>query len=89
MGLDRNQGRRFQPPEVRMAPVKILAIILIVAGVIGLAYGTFTYTKETHTANVGPLTLSVKDKETVDIPLWASVGAIAVGIVLLVAGRNK
>ena len=72
-----------------MGPVKILAIILIVAGVVGLAYGTFTYTKETHTANVGPLTLSVKDKETVNVPLWASVGAIAVGVVLLVAGRNK
>jgi hypothetical protein len=72
-----------------MGPVKILAIILIVAGVVGLAYGTFTYTKETHTANVGPLTLSVKDKETVNVPLWASVGAIAIGVVLLVAGRNK
>ncbi|MGH8712585.1 MAG: hypothetical protein ACREYB_01110 [Casimicrobiaceae bacterium] len=72
-----------------MAPAKILAIILIVAGVLGLAYGTFTYTKETHTANVGPLTLSVKDKETVNIPLWASVGAIAAGVVLLVAGRKK
>ena len=72
-----------------MGPVKILAIILIVAGVLGLAYGTFTYTKETHTANVGPLTLSVKDKETVNVPLWASVGAIAVGVVLLVSGRNK
>ena len=72
-----------------MGPVKILAIILIVAGVVGLAYGTFTYTKETHTANVGPLTLSVKDKETVNVPLWASVGAIAIGVVLLVAGRGK
>ena len=72
-----------------MGPVKILAIILIVAGVLGLAYGTFTYTKETHTANVGPLTLSVKDKETVDVPLWVSVGAIVVGVVLLVTGRNK
>ena len=72
-----------------MGPVKILAIILIVAGVVGLAYGTFTYTKETHTANVGPLTLSVKDKETVNVPLWASIGAIAVGVVLLVSGRNK
>ena len=72
-----------------MGPVKILAIILIVAGVVGLAYGTFTYTKETHTANVGPLTLSVKDKETVNVPLWASVGAIAIGVVLLVAGRSK
>ena len=72
-----------------MGPLKILAIILIVAGVLGLAYGTFTYTKETHTANVGPLTLSVKDKETVDVPLWASVGAIVVGVVLLVTGRTK
>ena len=72
-----------------MGPLKILAIILIVAGVLGLAYGTFTYTKETHTANVGPLTLSVKDKETVDVPLWVSVGAIVVGVVLLVTGRNK
>jgi multidrug transporter EmrE-like cation transporter len=80
---------RSQPPELRMGPVKILAIVLIVAGVLGLAYGTFTYTKETHTANVGPLTLSVKDKETVNVPLWASVGAIVAGVVLLVVGRNK
>jgi multidrug transporter EmrE-like cation transporter len=72
-----------------MGPAKIFAIILIVVGVLGLAYGTFTYTKETHTANVGPLTLSVKDKETVDIPLWASVGAIVAGVVLLVVGRSK
>ncbi|HEY7943476.1 MAG: hypothetical protein ACHP7M_01645 [Burkholderiales bacterium] len=72
-----------------MGPAKIFAIILIVAGVLGLAYGTFTYTKETHTANVGPITLSVKDKETVNIPLWASVGAIVAGVVLLVVGRNK
>ena len=72
-----------------MGPAKILAIVLIVAGVVGLAYGTFTYTKETHTANVGPLTLSVKDKETVNIPLWASVGAIVAGVVLLVVGRDK
>jgi multidrug transporter EmrE-like cation transporter len=72
-----------------MGPLKILAIILIVAGVLGLAYGTFTYTKEEHTANVGPLTLSVKDKETVNVPLWASVGAIAIGVVLLVSGRNR
>ena len=59
-----------------MGPVKILAIILIVAGVLGLAYGTFTYTKETHTANVGPLTLSVKDKETVDVPKYADLSLV-------------
>ncbi|HKW80822.1 MAG TPA: hypothetical protein VJQ49_07430 [Casimicrobiaceae bacterium] len=72
-----------------MSIVKIIGIILIVAGIAGLAYGSFTYTKETHSANVGPITLSVKDKETVNVPLWASVGAIVLGVVVLVAGRGK
>ena len=58
---------------------KLVALALIVAGVLGLAYGSFTYTKDTHKANVGPLTLSVKDKETVNIPVWAGVVAILVG----------
>ena len=58
---------------------KLVALALIVAGVLGLAYGSFTYTKETHKANVGPLTLSVKDKETVNVPVWAGVVAILVG----------
>ena len=72
-----------------MSVVKIIGIILIVAGILGLAYGSFSYTKETHSANVGPITLSVKDKETVNVPLWASVGAIVLGVVVLVAGRGK
>ena len=67
-----------------MNPTKIAAIILIVAGILGLAYGSFTYTKETHKADLGPLQFTVKDKETVNIPVWAGVGAIVVGIVLLV-----
>jgi len=58
---------------------KLVALALIVAGVLGLAYGSFTYTKETHKADVGPLTLSVKDKETVNVPAWAGVLAILVG----------
>ena len=58
---------------------KLVALALIVAGVLGLVYGSFTYTKETHTADVGPVTLSVKDKETVNIPAWAGVAAILVG----------
>jgi len=80
-------GRGLDRRELGVA--EILGRVDLVAGVLGLAYGTFTYTKEEHTANVGPLTLSVKDKETVNVPLWASVGAIAVGVVLLVSGRNK
>jgi TRAP-type C4-dicarboxylate transport system permease small subunit len=69
-----------------MNAIKIVAIVLIVAGVLGLAYGSFSYTKETHEANFGPIQLTVKDKETVDVPLWASVGAIVVGGALLLFG---
>ena len=67
---------------------KILAIILVVAGALALAYGGFTYTKETHDAKIGPIELSVKDKEHVNIPVWAGVGVLAIGIVLLVTGRK-
>ena len=66
-----------------MNAIKIAAIVLIVAGVLGLAYGSFSYTKETHEANIGSLELSVKDKETVNVPVWVGVGAIVVGGVLL------
>jgi multidrug transporter EmrE-like cation transporter len=71
-----------------MNPIRILAIILIVAGVLGLAYGSFSYTKETHEAKIGPLELSVKEKETVNVPQWAGVGAIVIGVVLLLV-RTK
>ena len=72
-----------------MNAVKIAAIVLIVAGVLGLVYGSFTYTKETHEAKLGPIELSVKDKETVNVPVWAGVGAIAIGVVLLLFGSKK
>jgi hypothetical protein len=72
-----------------MNGVKIVAIALIVAGVLGLAYGSFSYTKETHEANLGPIKLSVKDKETVNVPVWAGVGAIAIGGALLLFGSKK
>lgn len=66
-----------------MNSVKMFAIALIVAGSLGLIYGGFTYTKDTQQAQIGPLELTVKDKETVNIPVWAGVIAIAVGGVLL------
>jgi len=68
-----------------MNPVKIVAIVLIVAGILGLAYGKFSYTKETHSASIGPIDFTVKDKETVNIPLWAGVLAIVAGGLLLLA----
>lgn len=72
-----------------MSGAKVIAIILIVAGVLGLVYQQFSFTRETHEAKIGPLELSVKEKETVNVPLWASLGAIGVGVVLLVAGGRK
>jgi multidrug transporter EmrE-like cation transporter len=71
-----------------MSPLKIVAILLIVAGAIGLAYGSFSFTKETHSAKLGPIELSVKEKETVNIPTWAGLGAIAAGVLLLVIGKK-
>lgn len=72
-----------------MNTIKMVALALIVGGVLGLMYGGFTYTKETHEAKLGPINLSVKEKETVNIPVWAGVGAIVIGGVLLVAGGRK
>ncbi len=72
-----------------MGGIRILAIALIVAGVLGLGYGSFTYTKETHDIKLGSLELSVKDKETVNIPVWAGIAAIVAGGLLLVFGNRK
>lgn len=66
-----------------MNAVKILAIVLIVAGVLGLVYGGFTYTKDTHEAKLGPIELSVKETQSVNVPIWAGVGAIVAGALLL------
>ena len=68
---------------------RMAGIALLVAGVLGLMYGSFSYTKETHEANIGSLQLSVKDKETVNIPVWAGVAAIVIGGGLLVLGSRK
>ncbi|OFZ98262.1 MAG: hypothetical protein A2Z44_09295 [Betaproteobacteria bacterium RBG_19FT_COMBO_58_11] len=72
-----------------MNAIKILALALILAGALGLVYGGFTYTKETHEAKLGPIELSVKDKETVNIPVWAGIGAIVIGGALLVFGSKR
>jgi hypothetical protein len=72
-----------------MNAVKLAAILLIVAGVLGATYGGFSYTRETHAANLGPLHLQVLEQERVNIPMWAGIGAIGVGLALLLAGSRK
>ncbi len=68
---------------------KIAAIVLIVAGILGLVYGGFSYNKETVGAKLGPIELKVTEKQTVNVPMWAGIGAIVVGGVLLVLGGRK
>jgi uncharacterized membrane protein YidH (DUF202 family) len=72
-----------------MNALKIVGLILIAAGIMALVYGSFSYTKETHQTKLGPLELQVKEKETVNIPVWAGVGAIVVGTVLLLVPAKK
>lgn len=72
-----------------MNAVRIAGIVLIVAGTLGLVYGSFTYTKDTHEAELGPLELSVKERETINVPVWAGVGAIVIGGVLLLLGNKR
>lgn len=72
-----------------MGMTKIIGVLLIVAGTLGLIYGGFSFTKEKHDVNLGPLKFSMAEKETVNVPVWAGAGAIAVGVVLLLIGRRK
>jgi uncharacterized membrane protein YidH (DUF202 family) len=72
-----------------MNAVKIIGIVLIVAGVLGLVYGAVTYTKDTHIVDLGDAEISLKEKETVQIPIWAGVISIALGCVLLFIPRKK
>jgi hypothetical protein len=71
-----------------MNTLKMAGIGLIVAGILGLVYGSFTFTKETHDTKIGPLELSVKDKEKVNIPVWAGVAAVVAGGAMLLAPRK-
>jgi hypothetical protein len=72
-----------------MGAVKIVAIVLIMAGLLGLGYGQFSYTRETEEAKIGPFELTVKDTQTVNIPVWAGLAAIATGCGLLFAASKR
>lgn len=73
-----------------MASVRLFAFLLILAGALALAYGGFSYTKDTTAVKMGPMELMVKEKETIKVPVWAGFGLVVVGgILLLVGGRRK
>ena len=89
----KHQNRRAEVIIVNPAPVvastcgngtKMLAFGLIAAGVLGLAIGGFSYTRETHEAQVGPIELSVKDRQSFNIPVWLGAGVMFAGVLLLV-----
>ncbi|MEO8381037.1 MAG: hypothetical protein ABI779_15350 [Acidobacteriota bacterium] len=72
-----------------MNGLKIVAILLIVAGIAGLVYGKISYTESSHEAKIGPFDLSVKEKKTVNIPLWTGIAAIAAGALLLIVPKRR
>ncbi len=72
-----------------MNGIKILGIVLIVAGVLGAALGGFSFTKETHKVSVGPINLAVAEEKQVNFPLWASLAAIVAGAAILVVGSKR
>lgn len=72
-----------------MRPIRGLAIGLIAAGALALAYGGFSYTRKTHEGHIGSLELSIKDKEHVNIPVWAGIGAIVIGVGFLLVPSAK
>jgi len=69
--------------------MKILGIALIVAGTLALVYGGFSYTRDKHDVQLGPIQFSVKEEERINVPVWAGAGAIAVGALLLLAGGRR
>jgi len=72
-----------------VTPIRNVGIALIVAGMLAMAYGGFTYAAQTHEAKIGSLTLSPVDKETLNIPIWVGLGGIVVGGLLRVLGNNR
>jgi TRAP-type C4-dicarboxylate transport system permease small subunit len=72
-----------------MNPLRLVAIVLLIAGGLALAYGGFSYTQETHQANVGSLHLSVDETRHVNVPVWVGIAALVAGALMLTVGPRK
>ena len=72
-----------------MNSLRVPAFVLVVAGALALAYGGFSYTRQTHEMSMGPIEMSVSERQTVNVPVWAGVGAMVVGGVMLLLGGRK
>ncbi len=72
-----------------MQGIKLVAVILIVAGILALVFGGFSFTKENHQAHFGPFDFSFKEKEHVNVPVWAGIAAIVVGAGLLLTRKPR
>ena len=72
-----------------MGATKLAAIVLVIAGALALAYGGFSYTKQTTAVSIGPIELNVKEKKTVNVPIWAGIASIVLGGILLVSGGKR
>jgi len=68
--------------------MRMLAIVLLIAGALALAYGGFSYTSETHEAKLGPVEISINEKQRVNVPVWAGVAFLVVGGGLLLSGKK-
>jgi hypothetical protein len=71
-----------------MSGTKIAGLLLIIAGIVGLAYGRMSFTKEVHKASVGPISLMARETQDVVIPMWAAVGAVVVGGLVLMTSKR-
>ncbi len=72
-----------------MNGIKLVGVVLLVLGGLALGFGSFSFTKATHQAKLGPLELSVKEKQTVNVPVWAGGAAMALGLVLVLVGGKR
>jgi hypothetical protein len=72
-----------------MNATKLIAAILIVGGILGLAYGSFSYTQNTTVAKLGPIEINANERHTINVPIWAGIGCIAVGGLLFAFGGRK
>lgn len=72
-----------------MNGIRLIGMVVLILGILGLVYGGFSYTQETHDADLGPIEVEFKDKERVNVPVWAGVVATVAGGALLLFGRNK